>query len=425
MKLKIISLAACLALCTDGMAQKSNSNPAVSSSSVDFYLEQYDFDNAEEQLERNIKMLKRKKQPTEDAEKQLEKIDMARAMLHATERVVFIDSIVTDKATFLDALKISPESGSLTSFAKFFGTNDSLGCVYLSELGNKIYYSAPTQLGQGASSRKSRIFTSDLLGGKWSKAVQIKGLNEDEDQDYPFMLSDGVTLYYGARGEESLGGYDIFVTRYDADSKTFLKPENIGMPFNSPANDYLYAIDEINNLGWFVTDRSQPEGKVCIYIFVPNALRNIYDTEAYSEEELKGLARISSIAATWGDAALMADARGRLEQVMNEKQEVVKPKDFDFVINDDLTYTLIAEFRSPEAQKMAAWWKEGQEQLAKNKETLQQLRDAFAQGNESRKQQLRQQILTMEQAYEKLYYGLEEQEVKIRNTEINYLKNSK
>lgn len=425
MKLKIISLAACLALCTDGMAQKSKSNPAVSSSSVDFYLEQYDFDNAEEQLERNIKMLKRKKQPTEDAEKQLEKIDMARAMLHATERVVFIDSIVTDKATFLDALKISPESGSLTSFAKFFGTNDSLGCVYLSELGNKIYYSAPTQLGQGASSRKSRIFTSDLLGGKWSKAVQIKGLNEDEDQDYPFMLSDGVTLYYGARGEESLGGYDIFVTRYDADSKTFLKPENIGMPFNSPANDYLYAIDEINNLGWFVTDRSQPEGKVCIYIFVPNALRNIYDTEAYSEEELKGLARISSIAATWGDAALMADARGRLEQVMNEKQEVIKPKDFDFVINDDLTYTLIAEFRSPEAQKMAAWWKEGQEQLVKNKETLQQLRDAFAQGNESRKQQLRQQILTMEQAYEKLYYGLEEQEVKIRNTEINYLKSSK
>lgn len=234
MKLKIISLAACLALCTDGMAQKSKSNPAVSSSSVDFYLEQYDFDNAEAQLERNIKMLKRKKQSTEDAEKQLEKIDMARAMLHATERVVFIDSIVADKATFLEALKISPESGSLTSFAKFFGTNDSLGCVYLSELGNKIYYSAPTQLGKGADSRKSRIFTSDLLGGKWSKAVQIKGLNEDEDQDYPFMLSDGVTLYYGARGEESLGGYDIFVTRYDADSKTFLKPENIGMPFNSP-----------------------------------------------------------------------------------------------------------------------------------------------------------------------------------------------
>lgn len=428
MRLKIISLAACLAFCLDGAAQhKGKSNPAVSSSSVDFYLEQYDFDNAEEQLERNIKMLQKKKQPTEEAEKQLERIDMARSMLHATERVLFIDSIVTDKAAFLDAVKISPESGSLTPFAKFFGTSDSTGSVYLSELGNKIYYSLPTRKASGAPQEglNKRIFTSDLLGGQWSKAVQVKGLNEDEDQDYPFMLSDGVTLYYSARGEESLGGYDIFVTRYDSDSKTFLKPENIGMPFNSPANDYMYAIDEINNLGWFVTDRYQPEGKVCIYIFEPNTLRKTYDAAAYSEEELKGLARISSISATWGDATLLAGARERLQQVMNEKEEVVQPKDFDFVVNDELTYTLIAEFRSPEAQKMAAWWKEGQAQLDKNKETLQQLRDAYAQGNDGRKQQLRQQILTMEQAYEKLYYGLQEQEVKIRNTEIDYLNNSK
>lgn len=419
MRFKIISLVACMAVSLQGAAQQKNkSNPAVSSSSVDYYLEQYDFDNAESQLERNIKMLKRKKQSTEEAEKQLDKIDMARSMLNATERVIFIDSIVTDKASFLDAVKISPESGSLSTYARFFGTNDKTGNVYLSELGNKIYYSAPVQNGN------MRIFTSDLLGGQWSKPVEVKGLNEGVDLDYPFMLSDGVTLYYSARGDESLGGYDIFVTRYDADSQTFLKPENVGMPFNSPANDYLYAVDEINNLGWFVTDRCQPEGKVCVYIFVPNALRKTYDADAYSEAELKGLARISSIAATWGDAALMADARERLKEVLNEKQEVVKPKDFDFVINDKLTYTLVAEFQSPEAQKMAGWWKEGQAQLTKNRETLQQLRDAYAQGNASRKKQLTQQILTMEQAYEKLYYGLEEQEVKIRNTEINYLNSS-
>lgn len=418
-KFKIISLVACLAVALPGAAQQKNkSNPAVSSSSVDYYMEQYDFDNAESQLERNIKMLKRKKQSTEEAEKQLDKIDMARSMLHATERVLFIDSVVTDKAAFLDAVKISPESGSLSTYAHFFGTGDKAGNVYLSELGNKIYFSAPAQSGN------TRIFTSDLLGGEWSKPVEVKGLNEGVDLDFPFMLSDGMTLYYSARGDESLGGYDIFVTRYDADSQTFLKPENVGMPFNSPANDYLYAVDEINNLGWFVTDRSQPEGKVCVYVFVPNALRQTYDTDSCSEQELKGLARISSIAATWGDAALLADARERLKEVLNERQEKAKPKDFDFVINDDLTYTLVAEFHSPEAQKMAGWWKEGQAQLAKNKVTLQQLRDAYAQGNANRKKQLTQQILTMEQAYEKLYDGLKEQEVKIRNTEINYLNSS-
>ena len=32
---------------------------------------------------------------------------------------------------------------------------------------------------------------------------------------------------------------------------TYLVPENVGMPFNSPYNDYMYVIDEYNNLGWF------------------------------------------------------------------------------------------------------------------------------------------------------------------------------
>ena len=38
-------------------------------------------------------------------------------------------------------------------------------------------------------------------------------------------------------------------------------PENVGMPFNSPYNDYMYVIDEFNDLGWFASDRYQPEGK--------------------------------------------------------------------------------------------------------------------------------------------------------------------
>ena len=107
-----------------------------------------------------------------------------------------------------------------------------------------------------------------------------------------------ITLYYGAKGPESIGGYDIFVTRYDMDERKFLYPENIGMPFNSLANDYLYAIDEINNIGWFVSDRHQPEGKVCIYIFIPNTTRKTYDFNNIDQEKLTRLARISSIKET-------------------------------------------------------------------------------------------------------------------------------
>ena len=102
-------------------------------------------------------------------------------------------------------------------------------------------------------------------------------LDGDDAQNYPFMLSDGITLYYAAVGVESFGGYDIFVTRYDMDEKKFLYPENLGMPFNSPANDYMLAIDEFNQLRWFFSDRNQTENKVCIYIFIKNDIRKEYE----------------------------------------------------------------------------------------------------------------------------------------------------
>ena len=80
-------------------------------------------------------------------------------------------------------------------------------------------------------------------------ASSLNGLTErNGQQDYPFMLSDGTTLYFAENGEESLGGYDLFVTRYSSSSHEYLKPENLGMPFNSPYNDYMLVIDEPNNL---------------------------------------------------------------------------------------------------------------------------------------------------------------------------------
>lgn len=91
------------------------------------------------------------------------------------------------------------------------------------------------------------------------------------------MMADGMTLYFAAKGEESLGGYDIFVTRYNKSTGEFVRAENVGMPFNSPANDYLMAIDETCNIGWFVTDRNQTADNVCIYRFIPNETREVYD----------------------------------------------------------------------------------------------------------------------------------------------------
>lgn len=396
---------------------KQQNNQAVSTSSVDFYMEQYEFEEAEIQLKRNIAMLKKKRQPTEQAEQMLKNIERSKRMLQATEKVTFIDSFVVNKRIFLEHIKLSTESGTLDTYTHFFGTRDTMDCtVFRSELGNKIYFSQIDEKGY------QRLFTSDLIGDKWNTPIALKGLNEDDSQNYPFLLSDGMTLYYAAKGEESLGGYDIFVSRFNTDEGKFLRPENIGMPFNSPANDYMFAIDEINNLGWLVTDRNQPEDNVCIYVFIPTETREIYNTTDTDTMEIKRAARISSISETWKKIESVESARLRLESVLNTEKETIKPKDFDFVINNQITYTLTTDFKSPEAKRIIGSWKESTDHLKQLDSQLQGLRNEYASGNASRKNQLKQQILTMEQNYENLINSTKEQEKKIRNAEISFLK---
>ena len=105
-----------------------------------------------------------------------------------------------------------------------------------------------------------RFYTKFKSFDRWTDETPVSGLDTDGDLRYPFLQNDGVTIYYAASGSESMGGLDIFVSRYNTATGKYLKPENIGMPFNSEANDYLYVIDEDNNLGWFATDqRAQPE----------------------------------------------------------------------------------------------------------------------------------------------------------------------
>lgn len=401
-----------LCACALGMPAQAQQNPADKPTAVD-YMNRYQFDQAEELINDNIKRLKRRRQPTTTEEEQLQEVQKMRSMMRATERLTVIDSIVVDKKTFLNSIKLSEESGTLHTCAELFHQTDSDQCTaYVSELGNKTYFA------QRDESKKLRLYTSDLVGGEWSQTRKISELEGDEAQNYPFMMSDGVTLYYAAKGSESIGGYDIFVTRYDMDENKFLYPENLGMPYNSPANDYMLAIDEFNGLGWFASDRNQPEGKVCIYMFIPNDIRKVYDTNIYPPEDLAPLALLTRIADTWGDQGAVKEARQRLQAVLTAPKQEVKKKDFEFVIDDKNTYTLLTDFQSKEARDRMAAWIKNRQTMQQNQQQLQALRDRYAASNDGQRQALAPQIRQIEAQCEKDLAAMKAEEKAIRNLEI-------
>ncbi|MDE6782749.1 MAG: hypothetical protein K2J17_03395, partial [Paramuribaculum sp.] len=143
----------------------------------------------------------------------------------------------------------------------------------------------------------SHLVTSyRLVDGSLEPAEDLgEELNIGRYVCYPYLMPDGITLYFAADGDASLGGLDIFMSR--SNGSDFLQPQNLGMPYNSPYDDYMMAIDEATGYGFWVTDRNQIPDSVTLYMFRVNDLRRNYPAE---EAELIDHARITSVAATPG-----------------------------------------------------------------------------------------------------------------------------
>lgn len=378
----------------------------------------YRFEDAVNTYEEYIAELAKRKRSTTEAEKLLEKSKANLRMLKGVEQVCFIDSFVVDKKDFLEAYKLSPESGKLFMYDAYFGnTGGKGGTVYETELGNKIYYS---ELQKDST---LNILSRNKMLDEWGKGNMLPGIiNESMNANYPYVLADGITIYYAADGPASMDGYDIFVTRYNMNADTYLTPENVGMPFNSPYNDYMYVIDEFNNLGWFASDRYQPEGKVCIYVFIPNVSKQVYSYESMDKDKLIKLARLHSIKDTWTDASLVADARKRLQEVMQEKPEAKKRHEFEFVIDDSHIYYKAADFRSPQAKAQFKKYLQLKESYNQQRSKLENLRTRYSRANQSEKNDMAPAILDLEKRVEQLVAEINRAAIQVRKLEKQTIK---
>ena len=341
-------------------------------------------------------------------------------MTAKTEKITFIDSIVVDKDDFLQAYHLNPEAGRIAYYQDVFQTNTQPhALVNINEIGNRCYFSLEDEDG------KFRLFTSEVIENKWTSPTPLHGINDDRhftSISYPYMMGDGETFYFAAKGSESLGGFDIFVTRYDSEDGSFLHPVNIGMPFNSEANDYLYIIDEYSNLGWFATDRRQENGKVCIYTFIPSTTRKTYGAEDYTTEQIASFARIDRIADTWDDTSECDAARQRLQQTI---QRLSEKKDdtpqFRFVINDDITYTNLDDFKTDANRQQYQQLTNLQNQYRQLKSALEQARDYYATASQDERVDLRHEILASENKQHDLFVMIHNMEKEIRQKEILFL----
>ena len=232
-----------------------------------------------------------------------------------------------------------------------------------------------------------------------------------------YMMGDGTTFYFAAKGKESIGGYDIFVTRYDAENARYLKPENIGLPFNSKADDYMYVEDDMNKLAWFVTSRNQPEGKVCVYTIVPSENRVNYDMSNIDDSRLEQLAAISRIRDTWPSTAKRNQAMKRLNDLKNDAGGITDESIY-FPINDYLVYRSLGEFQSIESRTLFERLQSLQTEVKKEIHHLDLIRKEYRKTSGDTHKRLAEDIIDYERIIER-----QQNEIKVISKQIRNVEN--
>ena len=326
---------------------------------IDSLLNQYLFEQALNEIQQRKETTDVGKQPLEDWESKEEQARIGANMITATAKVVFVDSVVVDKTAFLQSLRLNAGCGVLGYWKESFqsSTADNKEILhtttYMNEFQDRMLFSAKDASG------KMKLHCQYKVDDSWDGGTPLGLVGSDGDECNPYLLSDGMTMYYASNTTGGLGGYDIYVTRYNTDTKNFLKSENMGMPYNSPDNEYFMAIDETNHLGWLVTDRKQPEGKVCIYVFVPSETREVYVMEPESQE-LRHLAMIHDMVSTQKEnRQVYQSARQRYSELLETSRSsasVAVATVFSLPIYNGYLYTSLGDFKSDKARQLAKNW---------------------------------------------------------------------
>lgn len=151
---------------------------------------------------------------------------------------------------------------------------------------------------------KYLFFASDRIGGfgetdiyvsirkedgRWSTPILLDStINTPEADISPFIHPNGKVLYFSSKGHNSIGGFDIFLSKR-IDELTFSKPINLGYPINTTKDDIGFIVSSSGDKAFVVSSRTGGLGLNDIYYFIlPDTLKTtktcffklaVYDAE--------------------------------------------------------------------------------------------------------------------------------------------------
>ena len=358
----------------------------------------YRFASARTAIEKYITTQERRRQAIPESARQLQAmIARAERMYPRAESLRIVDSIVVAKQTWLEHLEqaggtIRPEEGLLggDSLMRQASYRDALGRNWI----------RPTSTG---------LEWLSAVGDHWEKqALSTKALGEGTELAYPFLLEDGITLVYGRRTTQGLGGYDLYMTRLSGQGMSFLEPTLLGMPYNSPYNDYLLAYHESEDWGVLVSDRFCPADSVHLYRFIgkPSFLSGESQSEVDSLGEEAMQARASLRGLLYKGSVVAKQTKGT-----SHEGEIY------FLLQGSRVYRHWSDFSSKEALEAYRVAETERKSVEERREHLRALRATWQSASEQERESLKTEILLLETQLRELETQLRERYNAVRRLE--------
>ncbi len=113
----------------------------------------------------------------------------------------------------------------------------------------------------------SDLYISQKSNGKWCAPLNLGStINSAYDETDPFLAEDGRTLYFSSNSVTGIGGFDIYKAVFNDFKKKWAKPQNLGLPINSPKDDDHFRLSRDGSLAYFSSSRIGGFGGRDLYV---------------------------------------------------------------------------------------------------------------------------------------------------------------
>lgn len=289
---------------------------------------------------------------------------------------------------------------NLGNDAGFIGADGS----YTTSLGDRRIYSDSLH----------RLYTTSKLVDEWSEPEQLPF-----DGENPFLAGDGITIYYSQARPDGLGGKDLYMSRLNTATHTYLQPTMLGMPYSSLNDDLFFGENDLTGRGVFVSRKDS--NTVLLYRFLVSDEKHYM--RGQDEESQRLMARRMTVRQLKNETPTAQNNEEFASfSPMFLQDDSVPVSDFRFVLNDSTVYTDLADFRSDKARALCRRLLTAQKELEHKSRDLDKQRRIYSASESAEERQCLVPVITnLEKENAALQQEIAALPGKIREAETNRL----